>query len=47
MTPALAFRLAFLGETMFPPRALFFLKAWGTSRFPTPLHRAHRPETDL
>ena len=34
-------RLAFVGETMFPPRAPFFLKAWGTSRFPTPLHR-HR-----
>jgi hypothetical protein len=25
-------------------RAPFFLKAWGTSRFPTPLH-AHGPET--
>jgi hypothetical protein len=24
--------------------APFFLKAWGTSRFPTPLH-AHGPET--
>ncbi len=36
--------LAFAGETMFPPRAPFFLKAWGTSRFPTPLH-AHVPET--
>jgi hypothetical protein len=32
---------AFVGETMFPPRAPFFSKAWGTSRFPTPLH-AHR-----
>ena len=31
-----------VSETMFPPRA-FFSKAWGTSRFPTPLH-AHRPE---
>ena len=30
--------LAFVGETMFPPRAPFFSKAWGTSRFPTPLH---------
>ena len=30
-------RLAFVGETMFPPRAPFFLKTWGTSRFPTPL----------
>jgi hypothetical protein len=36
-------RLAFVGETMFPPRAPFFLRAWGTSRFPTPLP-AHRPE---
>jgi len=27
-----------VGETMFPPRAPFFSKAWGTSRFPTPLH---------
>ena len=34
-------RLAFAGETMLPPRAPFFLRAWGTSRFPTPLH-AHR-----
>ncbi len=33
-----------VGETMFPPRAPFFLKTWGTSRFPTPLH-AHEPET--
>ncbi len=24
-------------ETMFPPRTPFFLKTWGTSRFPTPL----------
>jgi len=30
------------GETMFPPRAPFFLRTWGTSRFPT-LH-AHRPK---
>ncbi len=30
-------------ETMFPPRAPFFVKAGGTSRFPTPLHR-HRAE---
>ena len=29
-------------ETMFPPRVLFFLRVWGTSRFPTPLP-AHRP----
>ena len=35
-------RLAFVGETMFPPRAPFFLRAWGTSRFPTPLPAAHR-----
>ena len=35
-------RLAFPSETMFPPRAPFFLKAWGTSRFPTPFH-AHGP----
>jgi hypothetical protein len=39
----LAYGLAFVGETMFPPRAPFFLRAWGTSRFPTPLH-AHQPE---
>jgi len=31
-------------ETMFPPDAPFFLKSWGTSRFPTRLH-AHGPET--
>ena len=31
-------RLAVAGETMFPPRATFFSKAWGISRFPTPLH---------
>jgi len=31
-------------ETMFPPRTPFFLRTWGTSRSPTPLH-AHRPET--
>ena len=38
-------RLAFMGETMFPCRATpFFLRAWGTSRFPTPLH-GHWPET--
>jgi len=30
-------RLEVAEETMFPPRAPFFLKAWGTSRFPTPL----------
>ena len=36
--------LAFTGETMFPPCTPFFLKAWGTSRFPTPL-LAHGPES--
>ncbi len=40
------FQQTIAGETMFPPRSPFFLKTWGTSRFPTPLH-AHRPETDL
>ena len=30
--------LAVAGETMFPPRAPFFVRVWGTSRFPTPLH---------
>jgi hypothetical protein len=35
-------RLAFAEETMFPPRAPFFLRTWGTSRLPTPLH-AHWP----
>jgi len=30
-------RLAVAGETMFPPRAPFFMSSWGTSRFPTPL----------
>ena len=30
-------QLAFVGETKFPPRAPFFSRAWGTSRFPTPL----------
>ena len=38
-------RQTITGETMFPPCAPFFLRAWGTSRFPTPLH-AHEPETD-
>jgi hypothetical protein len=31
-------RLAVAGETMFPPRAPFFVRSWGTGRFPTPLH---------
>ena len=35
-------RLAFVGETMFSPRTPFFVRAWGTSRFPTTLP-AHRP----
>ena len=35
-------QLAVAGETMFPPRAPFFLRAWGTSRFPAPLHRHGR-----
>jgi hypothetical protein len=40
-------RLAFVGETMFPPRTPFFWRAWGISRFPTPLP-AHTPtEVDL
>ena len=33
-----------VGETMFPPRAPFFVKARGTSRFPAPLH-VHGPVT--
>ena len=37
--------LAFAGETRFPPRAPFFLRAWGTSRFPTPLP-AHESGAD-
>jgi hypothetical protein len=33
-------RHAVAGETMFPPRAPFFARTWGTSRFPTPFpHR--------
>jgi hypothetical protein len=39
-------RLAFAGETMFPPCAPFFWTAWGTSRFPTPLH-GHETESVL
>ena len=35
-------RFAFMGETMFPPCAPFSLRTWGTSRFPTPLHRHGR-----
>ena len=35
-----------LTETMFPFGAPFFVRAWGTSRFPTPLP-AHRPEAGL
>jgi len=37
-------RQTIAGETMFPPRAPFFSRAWVTSRFPTPLH-AHGPNT--
>ena len=37
-------RLRFVGEPMFPTRTLFFPRAWGTSRMPTPLH-AHRPRS--
>jgi len=37
-------RLTVAGETMFPTRAPVFLRMWGTSRFPTPLH-ALEPET--
>jgi hypothetical protein len=33
--------LVFVAETMLPPRAPFYLKAWGTSRFPMSLP-AHR-----
>jgi hypothetical protein len=36
-------RHAFAAETMFPPRAPFFLRTWGTTRFPTSLP-PHRPE---
>ena len=36
-------RLPLAEETMFPPRAPFFLRVWGTSRFPTPFP-AHGPE---
>ncbi len=36
-------RLAFVGETMFPPRDPLLLKPWGTSRFPTPFP-AHAPK---
>ena len=39
-------RLAFVGETMFPARALFSSKVWGTSPFPTPLD-THGPEAGL
>ena len=38
-------KLAFTGETMFPPRTPFFVRAQGTSRCPAPLH-AHRPRVD-
>jgi hypothetical protein len=32
-------RLPFMGETMSSPYTALPRKAWGTSRFPTPLHR--------
>jgi len=38
-------RLSVARETMFPPPAPFFLRTWGTSRFPTPFH-THRPRSD-
>jgi hypothetical protein len=38
-------RLVVAGENMFPTRAPFFLRAWETSRFPTPFH-AHGSEID-
>jgi len=38
-------RLAFAGETRFPPHAPFFWETWGTSRFPTPLP-AQRSEAE-
>jgi hypothetical protein len=37
-------KVAVAGETMLPRRAPFFLRAWGTSQFPTPLH-THAQET--
>ncbi len=42
----LAFASEQTSETRFPPEAPFFLKAWGTSRFTTPLP-AHRPRIGL
>jgi len=42
MTRNARLQLAFAGETMFTPQAHFFLNAWATSRFPTPLHHGHR-----
>jgi hypothetical protein len=38
-------RLSVARETIFPPPARFFLRTWGTSRFPTPFH-THRPRSD-
>jgi len=38
-------RLALAGEPMFPPPAPSFWRSWGTSRFPTLLHR-HKPPED-
>jgi hypothetical protein len=38
-------RLSVAGGTMFRPPAPFFLRTWGTCRFPTFLH-THRPRSD-
>jgi len=38
-------RLSVEGGTMFPSPTAFFLREWGTSRFPTPFH-THRPRSD-
>jgi len=43
---SIVFQQTIAEETMFPPRAPFFLKTVGTSRFST-LLPAHRPEADL
>ena len=43
MTASLGLSVA--GETTFPRPASFLLRAWGTSRFPTPFH-THRPRSD-
>jgi len=38
-------RLLVAGKTMFPSPTPFFLRKWGTSRFPTAFH-THRPRSD-